>query len=289
MKKERTPLSERLAANGTKFTASDTVIANYLLEQYPRSLLQNASEVASALGLNITTVTRFFAKLGYTSSKEAFADFREELEFVVDAPIDRYNAIYGIPEIEEGELTSIIDIEHRNINDTVSSMNMDKLRKVAKTLGKQGRKVFIIGTMKEFAMAYYLYVQLFAVKEDVFLYQSGLANFLVGMDKNSICVFFDFRRNTNQNKKIGEYAKKCEATIVSISDSKFSPTALLSDFQFTVAAKSMTMFDSYTAGMTFVNVLMALVVAEHGDAMKARYNKMEEIYKHFEIFVPFKP
>lgn len=289
MKKERTPLSARLAANGKKFTASDTVIGNYLLQHYPRSLLQNASEVASALGLNITTVTRFFAKLGYKSSKEAFADFREELEFVVDAPIDRYNAIYGMSELEESEFNSIIEIEHKNINDTLLPINMDNLRKVAKALGKQGRKVFIIGTMKEFAMAYYLYVQLFAVKEEVFLYQNSLANFLVGMDKNSICVFFDFRRNTNLNKKIVEYAKKCEATVVSVSDSKFSPTALLSDFQFTVAAKSTTMFDSYTAGLALIDVLMALVVDTHGDAMKTRYNKMEEIYKHFEIFIPFKP
>lgn len=286
MKTERTPLSARLDKNGNKFTASEASIAEYLMLNYPMALMQNASEIANELNLNVATITRFFAKLGYNSSKEALSDFKEEIEFAYSAPIDWYTEAHYSEDIEGNELSQIAAMEHANLDATMAGIDMHNLQELAHILGNPERKVFIIGTLKEYTMAYYLYVQLFSLKEEVFLYgHTHVADFMSCFDSKSICIFFDFRRNTNLNKKMCEYAKNKGAIIVSVSNTKISPTSLVSDYQFIVSTKSKTLFDSYSAAIAFLHILITQIIAEYEDILKERYSKIEEAYHHLDTFI----
>ncbi len=286
MKNKRKPLPERLAANGDKFTAAETAIAEYLIKNYPMALLQNASEVSTALSLNIATVTRFFTKLGYVGAKEAMADFREEVaEFIHSSPADRFNATPPPKENDDDPLAEILEQELANVSATFTNIDSKQLRDVAEKIGGRDKKIFIIGAMKERSIAYYLYMQLLAFKEEVHLHGNAhLTHFLLNIDKKSICIFFDFRRHASVNKQICEHAKKCGAAIVVISDTRFSATALLADYLFLIPSKGATIFDSYTGAIAFTNALMAFVVRAHGDIFKSRYHRLEEIYKEFNIF-----
>lgn len=285
VKKERTPLTERLMAHGDNFTASDTVIADYLLNNYPKSLLQNASEVSETLDLNIATVTRFFMKLGYSSAKEALADFKEELEFIIDSPLNRYGAV-GSEHGECGEeVARLLQLEQANIAATLSKIDMTTLRAVAELLIDERRKVFISATMKEYSLAYYLYKQLLSSRGQVYLFRGhNIADFMCELDAASVCVVMDFRRYANPNIKVAKHAKDMGAKLIAVTDSRFCATALLADHQFTVATKSTTMFDSYTAGMALVNVIMMSLVNLNGGSFKQRLDRMENVYAAFNLF-----
>lgn len=290
MEDPRKLLTERISDNNDKFTTADASIADYLQQNYPMALLQNASELAVTLGLNIATITRFFTKLGYTSAKEAMADFREEVaQFINSSPADRFNEVPPWENDEENMLGGILEQELANVSATISSINPESLRHVAEIIGNRGKKVFIVGAMKERSIAYYLYMQLLSFKEEVYLYGNAhLTNFLLHIDKDSICIFYDFRRHASVNKQICEYAKKCGATIIAISDTRFSATSLRSDHMFLIPCRGATIFDSYTGAIAFTNALMAFVVKAHGETFKSRYHRLEEIYQEFNVFSSFK-
>ncbi|MCC8194657.1 MAG: MurR/RpiR family transcriptional regulator [Deltaproteobacteria bacterium] len=289
MHNERTPLTERLAMHGDMFTASDAVIADYLLSNYPKSLLQNASEVAEALEFNNATVTRFFMKLGYASAKEAMADFKAELEFIIDAPINRYGERPLSPDGHGAEIAELLQIEQENIATTLTGLDVAAMKEVARLFGEKDRKVFIVGTRKEYSIAYYLYIQLLTLRENVsILREHSISNFISGIDESSVCVVMDFRRYAKLNRQIATYAKNLGAKLVAISDSRFCGTALIADHQFTVASKSTTMFDSYTAAASLINALMLYTIAQNGEVFKERLTKIESIYKEFDVFSSMK-
>jgi DNA-binding MurR/RpiR family transcriptional regulator len=285
MKKERTPVTERLAMHGDTFTASDTAIADYLLNNHPKSLLQNASEIAKILNLNIATVTRFFMKLGYSSAKEAMDDFKEELEFIIDSPMDRYGESPVSPVVQEEEVASHLRIEQENIAKTLAGVDMSALRAVAGLLLDPDSKIFIVGTVKEYSIAFYLFKHLSSLRDGIFLVREpNTLNLLTAIDDKSVCVVLDFRRYANMNKKITRYAKRMGAKVVTISDSGFCPTALLADYQFTVVSKSSNLFDSYTAAMSLVNLITAHIMNTSGHDFKKQLNRLEAIHDEFDTF-----
>ncbi len=271
--------------HGDVFTASDAAIADYLLNNYPKSLLQNASEVAELLNLNIATVTRFFLKLGYSSAKEAMNDFKEELEFIIDSPANRYGESHVPTGMQGEEIASHLQIEQENIAKTLTGIDLTALHAVVELLLDASRKIFIVGTMKEYSVAFYFYKQLFSLRGNIFfIREPHTANFMAAVDENSVCVVLDFRRYANMNKKIARYVKRVGAKVIAISDSRFCPTALLADYQFTVASKSLTIFDSYTAAMSLVNVIMVYIMKINGRDFKEQLRKLDSIYIEFDTF-----
>ena len=272
-------------AHGDNFTASDAVIADYLLNHYPKSLLQNASEVAELLCLNVATVTRFFMKLGYSSAKEAMADFKEELEFIIDSPLDRYGATGTIHGEYCEEVVRLLRLEQENVATTLGNIDMDTLRETMGILVDENRKVFISATMKEYSIAYYLYKQLHSSRSGVYLFHGqNIADFMCEVDANAVCVVMDFRRYAALNVAVAKQAKRIGAKLIAVTDSRFCATALLADYQFTVATKSASMFDSYTAGMALVDVIMMSLANANGGRFKERLDRMEGVYTAFNMF-----
>ena len=287
MKKERTPLTERLMAHGNNFTASDTLIANYLLNNYPKSLMQNASEVSEMVELNVATVTRFFMKLGYSSAKEAMADFKEELEFIIDGPVNRYGAVGAVKGAYAEEVAKVLELEQSNIATTLGNIDMETLRAVLELFVDDSRTIFINGTMKEYSVAYYFYKQLLSLRKNVRLFRGpNIADFMCDVDERSVCIVLDFRRYAMPNIQVARHAKAVGAKVISLTDSRFSPTALLADHQFTVATKSASMFDSYTASLALINVIMMSLINVNGGDFKKRLEAMEQAYSAFTMFGP---
>jgi DNA-binding MurR/RpiR family transcriptional regulator len=213
------------------------------------------------------------------------SDFKEELEFIIDSPVNRYGEKSVPSDMQGEEIASHLQIEQENITKTLTGIDMVALRAVVDLILDANRKVFIVGTMKEFSVAFYLHKQLFSLRDNVFLVREPhTADFMAVVDDNSVCVVLDFRRYANMNHKIAKYVKQVGAKIIAITDSRFSPTALLANYQFTVVSKSMTMFDSYTAAVALVNLFMVYVMKPNRSDFKKKLDRLDEVYVEFDTF-----
>jgi len=278
---------DRISRAYKRLTPSDRKIADYLLRGYPAGLLENASTIAEALDVNVSTVSRFFPKIGYRSIRSAHHEVRNGLEFLMAAPPSR------IPErprpATDGRVRfqKVLHLDLRNVQETFKDVRSAAVRKLMRLLLERNRAVYFFGPRKHFSLCYYAFLQLHGVRENVYLASTEnlvVADVLARLHRRDVLWLFDFRRYPRLSAKVAEYCKAVGAALVLVTDSALAPVVTLADVKFIVATRGASWFDSYTAGMSLVNALLAEYVRLAPEAARRRYAVRERLFRHFEIF-----
>ena len=282
-------LSDRISQADPRLSPADRRIADYLLRTFPAGLLENVSTIAKAVDLNISTVSRFFPKIGYESIKGAHADVRRSMDFLMDPPLMR--APEGVRSVKDDHalLQRILHLELQNVQTTFRDLVIADVRKVMRLLADDQRSVYLFGTRKHFALCYYTFIQLTGVRENVFLASTEnlyVADLLTRVRPKDILWLFDFRRYPRLSGKVAEYCKQAGAQMILFTDSLMAPQVPLADVTFIVATRGVSAFDSYTAGTARINALLAEYFRLAADSLQARYAIQEKLLRHFDIFVP---
>jgi len=282
-------LIERLRRNEGRFTTSDHKIADYLIHNYPQGLFETAMSVSKKLNLSVTTVTRFFPKIEFKNIRDAQELFRKQLEFLENSPLDRFHQQENKGGKGDNFFQQAWDQDIANIQKTFNGISQESVKDfITLLLSRQASTVYVIGERKMYALSYYYYIQLNAILPKVILLNtenSLIADTIISASANDILIVFDFRRYPSINLKLSNLFKKLGGTIVVIGDSPISPCTKLSDISFVVENQGTSIFDSYTAGFTLINSLMAVLIAQAPrESIRERYETLEQYYKHFEIF-----
>lgn len=277
----------RIKRNEAKFSPSDQNIAHYLVDSYPFGMLETSVAMAEKLGVSVATITRFFPKIEFKSIRQAQDTLRMHLDFLKNSPLDRYH------QRDEGAATGddIFDkawnLDISNVQQTFQGISTEQIESFVNLVSDNRAAIYIIGERKTFALSFYMYVQLHAlhpnaihVKTD----QSLIADTIVNVKPNDILIVFDFRRYPKVNIKLAEVFRDIGGKIIVITDSALSPSTNLADVLFIVESKGISIFDSYTAGFTLINSLLAKVTQCSGDYVRERYETLEKYYSQFEIF-----
>lgn len=278
----------RLKRNEGKFSASDRKIADYLVHSYPGGLFQTAVAMSETLGVSVSTITRFFPKIEFESIRQAQETFRKQLDFLKNSPLDRYHQ-KGL-ELATGDnlFDQAWDLDVSNIQRTYQGLSQDDIQYLVDLLSsKRNSTIYIFGERKTFALSFYMYVQLNAIHPNVVHVttdQSLIADIMLKVRPGDVAIVFDFRRYLKANVKLAEFFKSVGGKVVVIGDSPISFSAKLADIFFLVESKGVSVFDSYTAGFTLINSLLAIITQHNGETVRKRYESLEKLYSHFDIF-----
>lgn len=277
--------SDRITQNAHKFTPSDHLIAEYLLRDYPINFMQNASELAEELEINVSTVTRFFPKIGYRNIKEVLAELRQDIQFLINSPLDRFVSRNAHSPGKNRLLNSVMELDWANIQRTFNMVDQENVDEFIDTIVDPSRQVFILGTRKESSLAHYFFHQTFSFRDKSQLLETNrLISQLSGMKAEDLLVVFDFRRYSRTNEMTTRHARETGAKIIVFADSMMAPAAKLADLVFLVNTKGISVFDSYTAAVALINFLFAGIIEKSGNALKTKYEHLEKLYQSFEIF-----
>ncbi len=279
--------AEKVSQARARLTASDRKIADYLLRSYPAGLLENASSIARTIDVNVSTVSRFFPKIGYRSIRSAHRELKDGLDFLIASPLTRSQARLRPAADGRGLFQDVLRLDLRNIQDTFRDVSFDDVRKLMRLLLDRTRSVYFFGPRKHHSLCYYAFIQLNGVRENVFLAPTGnyfVADLLARVRARDVLWLFDFRRYPRLSGKVAEYCAQAGASIVLFTDSALAPLVPYADLKFTVATRGASWFDSYTAGVSLVNALLAEYVRRAGNSARERYAVRERLFRHFEIF-----
>jgi DNA-binding MurR/RpiR family transcriptional regulator len=285
MEHPKSRLSEKISQSADRFTPSDFRIADYLLRAYPAGLLRNASEIAAELNINVSTVTRFFRKIGYRNIKAATADFREDIQFLAKSPLDRFRKADRKSPTRQDAFDKAMELDWSNIQQTFSTIDDGAVNDFMDLIGDKAKAVYILGTRKEFSLAYYFYYQIISFRDNACLLNpTNLVDQLSRLRPNDLLVIFDFRRYSRTHAKASQYAKDVGAQVIVFADSPITPSAGRADSLFLITTAGLSAFDSYTAAVTLINTLMTLMIESYGKHLEAKYKRLEELFKRFEVF-----
>ena len=285
MEHPKNHLAEKISQGTEIFTPSDRIIADYLLRAYPLSLLQNASEIADELGINTTTVTRFFPKIGYRNIRAARTDFRQDIRFMVNSPLDRFRTqgkkLTGVAD----SFSKVMEMDWSNIQNTLSVLSEETVDTYFKLIGDRSKAIYTLGTRKEFSLAYYFFMHISSFRNNTkLLNPANLVDQLANVQPDEILVVFDFKRYSHFHEKACRYVSEMGGKVIVFADSPIAPAANLADCIFLINTSGPSVFDSYTAGMTLINILQCIMVETHGSELEEKHARLESLYKQFDVF-----
>lgn len=278
---------ERVHRAYPRFTDGDRKIADHLLRTYPTGLLENASAIAQALGLHVSTVTRFFPKIGYANIRAANRDVREALDFLMAPPLAR---VQGRSRAVTGDTALFEEVQRldlKNIQDTFGEISFPEARRFLRRLLDPKRAVYVFGARKHFALCFYAFIQLNGVRDNVFLAPTGnfyVADLLARVRAGDVLWLFDFRRYPRIGSKVAAYCKRAGAEVALFTDSPLAPSARYADLRFLSATGGAATFDSYAACISLVNAFLAEYVRRAPEKVRKRYEIQEALFRHFDIF-----
>lgn len=284
MEHPKTRLADKMSQRAETFTPSDRVIADYLLHAYPLSLLQNASEIADELDINTTTVTRFFPKIGYRNIREARTDFRHDIAFMVNSPLDRFHS-QRLESTAADSVAKVMEMDWSNIQNTMSVLSEETVATFFELIEDRSKAIYTLGTRKEFSLAYYFFVQISSFRNDTrLLNPANMIDQLANIQPDEILIVFDFRRYSRFHEKACRYVSEEGGKVIVFADSPIAPAANLADCLFLINTSGPSVFNSYTAGMTLINILLFKMVEMHGSDLEEKQARLDSLYKEFDIF-----
>lgn len=284
MEHPKNRLANTISLNTDKFTPSDRKIADYLLRVFPLGFMQNASEIAGELDINTTTVTRFFPKIGYGNIKEARTDFRQDIQFMVNSPLDRLRTEERQQSIAGNCISAAMEQDFSNIETTLNLLNEETIASFFSLIEDSTKTIYVLGTRKELCLAHYFSIQISFFRGNlVVLSADNIVNQLADMKAGDILVIFDFRRYSRLHEKAGQYASEIGAKLIIFADSPIAPSINLAHCHFLVNTVGTRALDSYTAGMTLINVLLAQMIEKYEQELADKQARVDSLNRLFDI------
>jgi DNA-binding MurR/RpiR family transcriptional regulator len=278
-------LAEKISNGAETFTPSDRLIADYLLRAYPLSLLQNASEIADELNINTTTVTRFFPKIGYRNIREARTDFRQDIQFMVNSPLDRFRTQGQEATGSANSFSKVMEMDWSNIQNTLNVLREETVSTFFELIDDHSKAIYTLGTRKEFSLAYYFFMKVSSFRYDTrILNSANVVDQLANIHSGDILAVFDFRRYSRLHEKACKYVSEAGGKVIVFADSPIAPAANLADCLFLINTSAPSVFDSYTAGMTLINILLFEMVKRHGKDLEEKQARLDSLFEQFGIF-----
>lgn len=285
MEDRKALFNQKITVNSDQFTSSDKKIADFLLRDYPHCLLKNATEVAAQVNVNVSTVTRFFKKIGYKNIREAHMEFREDADFIFSSPADR---IKGKDSLNQNCFTEMVELDIRNIQNTFNGLERGQVKQLIDLLGLDTPRIFFTAERsKPYSLAYYLYVQLRLIRSGVEMLDTDgslITHALAEACDKDLMLVFDFRRYCNMNREVVQAFKRIGGKVVVFTDSPLSPNHKSADLTFFIDTKSTSMFDSYTAGLTLMNLIVAKLADSLPEEISSKYERLEQLYSDLDTF-----
>ncbi|MEI8188428.1 MAG: hypothetical protein WCI75_01770, partial [candidate division NC10 bacterium] len=130
MTNPRLQFSERIDQASARFTQGDRAIADHLLRTYPAGLIESASSIARTLGLHVSTVTRFFPKIGYASIAKAHQDVRTAMDFLMASPLNRTPERVRSLKDDAALFQQVLHLDLKNIQETFKDLSFADVRKL---------------------------------------------------------------------------------------------------------------------------------------------------------------
>ncbi|MCG8565287.1 MAG: MurR/RpiR family transcriptional regulator [Desulfobacterales bacterium] len=278
---------DRITEHAAKLTPTEKQIADHLMRTYPNCLLKNASELAREVEVNVSTMTRFFQKIGYKNIREAQCEFRDDVSFQLSSPIEQMSLEENL-DSDDKMLQKSMETDMVNIQKFYKELSVEALYALTDLLSDIQQEVYIASDSgRAQGLAHYLFSQLRAVRPSVTHLKGNpldLANDMTELNSKSVLIIFDLRPYAKLNQQIVRIFGKCGGTVVAITDSPLSPIGEGADLVFTIPTQSPSPFESYLTGFAFMDLVINILSKDCMGYIKANYKKTQKRYIDLDIF-----
>lgn len=280
------PLEARIRAHYAALPPAEKRLGDLLLSFPGDIATYSAGELADAAGTSRAAASRFFQRLGYKDFNEARQQARDAKRW--GSPV--YLSSGTSPGAQTGHgmpsqpIADHLAQESDNLTRTLEAIRPDRLRDAVDAIA-HARQVHVAGFRNSHMLASYLQRQLTIVRPDVALLpKSGqtLAEDLVDIGENDVLIMVGMRRRVSVVSRILEIAHQQGACTLLLTDPSAAEPSLHASWTLTCQVRSSSLFDSYSATMSMINLLCTSLFHHELHQGQERLKRIETLHDELD-------
>ncbi len=259
-------------------------IADFIINDYKKLFLIKAKEIARECRVSEPTVTRFVLDLGF-SGYEEFEVYVKGLLHIELTSVERM-----LKSTKRTDNLTPMKAYHqntlRNLEHMIHSISEQEIKNLARKIFRSER-VLVAGYRASSVLASYFGFLLKKIRPGVRLdTQLSWENFdhIALHGSSLLLVVFAFPRYANQAIELIEFAKKCRAFVVGISDTPKSPIIPLSDQYLIVDVEGLSFVDPFSHILTLLGALIHEIAFVDKTATLKRLSQIEDGIRKRPVF-----
>lgn len=271
-------LEARIRALYESLSKSEKRLGDMLLNYPGEIATHSAGELAKAAGTSPAVASRFFQRLGYKDFGDAKQQARDARRW--GSPIYLSSANTN----EHADIPSLAVADHlaretENLTRTLEAMRSDQLRDAVEAIAT-AKQVHVAGFRNSYMLASYFHRQLRILRPNTGIMPSTgqtLAEDLADINSDGVVVLIGLRRRVAMVSKILSVARDRGAKTLLLTD-PHAEYGSQATWTFNCQVSSQSLFDSYTATMSVLNMLCTLIYQKSINLSQARLKEIETLH-----------
>ena len=278
-------LAIRIQNKMADFSKGQKLIAKYIEEHYDKVAFMTASKLGATVGVSESTVVRFATEIGYAGYPELQQAMQEMIRNKLTS-VQRMEVTanrIGDSDVLDSVFNQDIDIIRRTMEET---SHEDFYKSVDAIVA--ARKIYILGTRSSLALATFLSYYFTLIFENVLLVQSTsegeIFEQMIRIDKRDVVIGISFPRYSRKAVKAMDFAHKCGATVIVITDSSLSPMAKPANYLLLARSDIASIVDSLVAPLSLINALIVTTALRKSGEVSQVFKRLEDIWDEYGVY-----
>ncbi|WP_110953699.1 MurR/RpiR family transcriptional regulator [Anaerosinus massiliensis] len=266
---EKSNILDKLKEQEGLLTKSQKIISQYLIEHYEEVAMMSAVEFGEKVNVSDATISRFVRSIGFANFYEFKNYLREQIKNF-DSP---YKRVVKLPDLAVEEdayaatkelLIKIGTKDLQNLTHLMEKLDILLLERAVHAI-HHARTIYLMGLGSSSTLIDFFILHLRRMGFRVIPVSEG-GNYnlekMIGMDATDLLIATTFPRYSKATYDAIVYAKKKQATVLTIMDSNFSAISSYSDIVIPLETDNITFFNSLVVPMALGNWIIMMLFAK---------------------------
>lgn len=266
---EKSNILDKLKEQEGLLTKSQKIISQYLIEHYEEVAMMSAVEFGEKVNVSDATISRFVRSIGFANFYEFKNYLREQIKNF-DSP---YKRVVKLPDLAVEEdayaatkelLIKIGTKDLQNLTHLMEKLDILLLERAVHAI-HHARTIYLMGLGSSSTLIDFFILHLRRMGFRVIPVSEG-GNYnlekMIGMDATDLLIATTFPRYSKATYDAIVYAKKKQATVLTIMDSNFSAISSYSDIVIPLETGNVTFFNSLVVPMALGNWIIMMLFAK---------------------------
>lgn len=271
--------------NFDRFSKRQKSIAEFILSHLDKAAYMTAKQLGESAGVSESTVVRFAAEVGFSG----YHGFQKSLK---EAARNQLNSMQRMELATErlgtdDILSSVLKSDVEKILVTLNEIDAAQFNAAVETL-LNAEHIYITGVRSSAALASFTGFYFNLLFDNVKLINTSGADDifeqLLRVGKNDAVLGMSFPRYSKHTVEALEYASKCGASVIGITDNKKSPIVKFSKYCLIAKSDMDSFVDSLVAPLSVVNALIAAIGMKKKKEAMSTFEKLEKIWAEYEVY-----
>lgn len=278
-------IQDRIKGKFEKLPKNQRKIANYFLDNFDKVSFLNVHDVSHSTGASVASVVRFAQRIGFTGYSELREAISDSLQNHLSS-LDIF-PLYDKSKSEKDILTSVANLDIKNINDTLSSLERDVFDRAVSMILDSGR-VFTAGLGISYLLAEILAHHLTQVAVNAAAFKNNYLPFheqIALLDKKDLIILFSFPPYSTDTVEVAKIAAEKKINVIAITNKEVAPVTFFSKINLIVHSENMLFTNSFAAISVIINALSTSIALKNKARTKLLQRETFEILEKYNKII----